>query len=107
MKEKIHPKYGKATVECSCGNKFETGSTISKIHVEICSACHPFFTGKKKLVDEAGRVERFAKMLKKTEEMKKDQKGKAKKKKVIAKVKKTAGKKKAINKQKSKTRVKK
>ena len=59
MKPDIHPKYQKATVHCACGNSFETRSTVSDIHVEICSTCHPFFTGKQKLVDTAGRVERF------------------------------------------------
>jgi large subunit ribosomal protein L31 len=59
MKQGIHPDYGTATVRCSCGNTFTTRSTKSEIHVEICSACHPFFTGKQKLVDTGGRVERF------------------------------------------------
>ncbi|MBW1928648.1 MAG: 50S ribosomal protein L31 [Deltaproteobacteria bacterium] len=59
MKEGIHPPYYKAKVKCACGNEFETGSTIKEIKVEICSKCHPFFTGKQKLVDSAGRVERF------------------------------------------------
>lgn len=59
MKEGIHPKYDKATVSCACGHVFETRSTVPVIHVEICSNCHPFFTGKQKLVDTAGRVERF------------------------------------------------
>jgi large subunit ribosomal protein L31 len=59
MKQGIHPEYGTATVHCACGNRFETRSTQPDIHVEICSACHPFFTGKQKLVDTAGRVERF------------------------------------------------
>jgi large subunit ribosomal protein L31 len=59
MKEGIHPKYHKVTVTCACGNKFETGSTKSEIRLELCSACHPFFTGKQKLVDTAGRIERF------------------------------------------------
>ena len=61
MKEKIHPKYEKATVKCACGNTFETRSTKKEINVEICSACHGFFTGKQKLVDSAGRVEKFQK----------------------------------------------
>ena len=56
-KEKIHPNYAVVRVMCACGNNFETRST--DIHVEICSACHPFFTGKQRLVDTAGRVERF------------------------------------------------
>jgi large subunit ribosomal protein L31 len=59
MKEGIHPQYKKAIVTCVCGNKFETRSTHGDLHVEICSNCHPFFTGKQKLVDSAGRVERF------------------------------------------------
>lgn len=61
MKEGIHPTYKKATVYCVCGNKFETRSTGGDIHVEICSNCHPYFTGKQKLLDSAGRVERFNK----------------------------------------------
>ena len=59
MKEKIHPKYYKTTVSCACGNSFETRSTVKEMKVEICSSCHPFFTGKQKLVDTAGRVERY------------------------------------------------
>lgn len=59
MKPDIHPTYQKSVVHCACGNSFETRSTVPDIHVEICSTCHPFFTGKQKLVDTAGRVERF------------------------------------------------
>ena len=59
MKKGIHPEYYNAKVRCACGNEFEIGSTVKEINVEICSACHPFFTGKQKLVDSAGRVERF------------------------------------------------
>jgi large subunit ribosomal protein L31 len=59
MKQGIHPEYVTATVRCSCGNTFTTRSTKPEIHVEICSACHPFYTGKQKLVDTGGRVERF------------------------------------------------
>ena len=59
MKEGIHPKYEKSVIACACGNVVETRSTIPSIHVEICSACHPFFTGKQKLLDTAGRIERF------------------------------------------------
>ena len=59
MKKDIHPKYGKTLVHCACGNEFETGSTLKNINVEICSKCHPFFTGKQKLMDTTGRVERF------------------------------------------------
>ncbi|HIJ19758.1 MAG TPA: 50S ribosomal protein L31 [Deltaproteobacteria bacterium] len=61
MKEGIHPEYHRTTVKCACGNEFETGSTIKEINIEICSNCHPFYTGKQKLVDSAGRVERFRK----------------------------------------------
>ena len=61
MKDGIHPRYDKATIVCACGNTIETRSTVPTIHVEICSACHPFFTGKYKLVDTEGRVERFRK----------------------------------------------
>jgi large subunit ribosomal protein L31 len=61
MKEGIHPKYHKVLVTCACGNEFETRSTKSEIRLELCSACHPFFTGKQKLVDTAGRIERFQK----------------------------------------------
>ena len=59
MKSDIHPRYGPATVTCSCGNTFTVGSTKSELHVELCNECHPFFTGKQKLVDTGGRVERF------------------------------------------------
>lgn len=59
MKEGIHPKYGEATVRCACGETFTTGSVKEEIKVEICSKCHPFFTGKQKFVDTGGRVERF------------------------------------------------
>jgi large subunit ribosomal protein L31 len=60
MKEKIHPKYyPDAQVTCSCGNVFTTGSTRKTLKVELCSACHPFYTGSKRMVDTAGRVERF------------------------------------------------
>lgn len=60
MKSGIHPKYTDITVTCACGNRFETKSTLGKeLHVEICSACHPFYTGKQKIVDTAGRVGKF------------------------------------------------
>jgi large subunit ribosomal protein L31 len=60
MKASIHPKYGEIKVTCSCGNTFTTRSTLGKdLHVEVCSACHPFYTGKQKIVDTAGRVEKF------------------------------------------------
>jgi large subunit ribosomal protein L31 len=59
VKPGIHPTYQTVSVQCACGNTFETRSTLPLIHVEICAKCHPFFTGKQKLVDTAGRVERF------------------------------------------------
>lgn len=61
MKDKIHPQYKEATISCVCGEVVHTRSTKETIHVDICSKCHPFFTGKQKLVDSAGRVEKFAK----------------------------------------------
>ena len=61
MKKDIHPKYGKATVRCACGETFTTGSTRGELSVEICSKCHPFYTGRQKLVDSGGRVDRFKK----------------------------------------------
>jgi large subunit ribosomal protein L31 len=61
MKKGIHPVYELTTITCACGNVIETRSTVKNIQVEICSACHPFFTGKQKLVDTAGRIERFNK----------------------------------------------
>ena len=67
MKAAIHPTYQRAVVICACGNTFETRSTQSEIKVEICAHCHPFFTGKQKLVDTAGRVERFKKRYSKQE----------------------------------------
>lgn len=59
MKEGIHPEYKTATIACACGSVVETRSTVGNIHVEICSNCHPFFTGKQKLLDSAGRIEKF------------------------------------------------
>jgi large subunit ribosomal protein L31 len=59
MKKDIHPPYMETVVKCSCGNTFTTRSTQPELHVEICSQCHPFYTGKQKLVDSGGRVERF------------------------------------------------
>ena len=61
MKKGIHPKYELTKIKCVCGNEFETKSTLANFEVEICSNCHPFYTGKQKLVDTAGRVERFNK----------------------------------------------
>ncbi len=59
MKPKIHPEYFETTIKCACGNVIETRSTAKNIKVEICSNCHPFFTGRQKLVDTAGRIDRF------------------------------------------------
>ena len=59
MKAKIHPEYVEATVHCACGNTFQTRATKPMLRVEVCSACHPFFTGEQRIVDTAGRVERF------------------------------------------------
>ena len=61
MKADIHPQYEETTIKCACGHTFTVGSTKKEISVEICSQCHPFFTGKQKLVDTAGRIERFRK----------------------------------------------
>ena len=61
MKEKIHPAYNETSITCACGNVIETRSTAKDLKVEICSACHPFYTGKQKLVDSAGRIDRFNK----------------------------------------------
>ncbi len=61
MKTDIHPNYEQTSIKCACGNTIEVGSTKKDISVEICSQCHPFFTGKQKLVDTAGRIERFRK----------------------------------------------
>ncbi len=64
MKKDIHPKYEKATVSCVCGNSFENRTTVGDIKVEICSKCHPFYTGKSRILDTAGRVDRFMKKYK-------------------------------------------
>ena len=71
MKKGIHPEYKDVTVKCGCGNTFQTRSTKPELHVEICSACHPFYTGKQKLVDTGGRVERFQRKLEKAAASKK------------------------------------
>lgn len=63
MKEGIHPQYGKCIVKCACGETFETRSTVDQINVDICSKCHPFFTGKQKLNDVGGRVDKFKKRM--------------------------------------------
>jgi len=72
MKKDIHPDYHKIKAQCACGNEIELGSVNSEMSVEICSACHPFFTGKQKLIDSAGRVEKF--MKKYADHMKKNSK---------------------------------
>ncbi|MEE8299993.1 MAG: 50S ribosomal protein L31 [Desulfatiglandales bacterium] len=66
MKKDIHPPFQKAIVHCACGNEFETFSTLKEIKVEICSQCHPLFTGQQKIVDSGGRVERFRRKFQKT-----------------------------------------
>ena len=66
MRDGIHPEYHEVMVVCACGNTFQTRSTKKDLRVEICSSCHPFFTGKQKLVDSAGRVERFQKRYQKS-----------------------------------------
>lgn len=77
MKKDIHPKYYKnAKVHCACGNTFKVGSAKEYIEVEICSKCHPFYTGKEKIVDTMGRVEKFKKRLAKKEELKEETKKK-------------------------------
>lgn len=68
MKQGIHPDYKLATVHCACGNTFQTRSTQEDIHLDVCSVCHPYFTGKQRLMDTAGRVERFRRKWAKTEE---------------------------------------
>jgi large subunit ribosomal protein L31 len=65
MKSDIHPDYKLATVKCSCGNTFETRATVERISVELCNQCHPFYTGKQKLVDTGGRVDRFKRRMEK------------------------------------------
>lgn len=77
MKKDIHPKYyPKAEVTCSCGAKFIVGSTVEKMEIEICSHCHPFYTGQEKIVDTAGRVQKFKTRLEKAEKIKQTQKPK-------------------------------
>lgn len=63
MKAQIHPKYFEANVACSCGNTFTVGSTVERIHVELCNKCHPFYTGQQKFVDTASRIEKFQKKM--------------------------------------------
>ena len=74
MKNDIHPNYRETTVRCACGSEFLTGATKDNIRVEICSKCHPFFTGKQKLMDTAGRVERFRRKYAHMEQYKADDK---------------------------------
>jgi large subunit ribosomal protein L31 len=68
MKPKIHPKYGEATVTCGCGAQFKTSSTRPILKIDICSQCHPFFTGEQRIVDTAGRVDKFMRRLRKQQE---------------------------------------
>jgi len=76
MKKEIHPQYfTNAVITCACGNAFTTGSTMQEIHVDVCSACHPFYTGKQKLVDTAGRIERFRLRVEKKDDAAKVRKG--------------------------------
>jgi len=75
MKTGIHPEYVECQVHCSCGNEFTTRSTVPSLRVELCSECHPFFTGKQKLVDTGGRVDRFNRRLAKAAPAKKGAKG--------------------------------
>ncbi len=67
MKDKIHPDYVESNIHCACGNSWQTRSTRPDVHVEICSNCHPFFTGQQRIIDTAGRVERFNKRREKSE----------------------------------------
>ena len=84
MKEKIHPKYyPKAKITCACGNMIEVGSTVDEMRVEICSACHPLYTGKAKVIDTAGRIDKFKQRMAKAKEIQ----AKAKEKKVKPKIK--------------------
>ncbi|MCK9177194.1 MAG: 50S ribosomal protein L31 [Clostridiales bacterium] len=63
MKDGIHPKYGKSVVRCACGETFETGAVVEQMNVDICSKCHPFYTGRQKLIDTGGRVDKFRKRM--------------------------------------------
>ncbi len=76
MKKDIHPEYSQTSIQCACGNVLEVGSTKNNIRVEICSQCHPFFTGKQKLIDTAGRIERFRKKYEKYNQKKNAKEGK-------------------------------
>ncbi len=80
MKKDIHPKYyPQAKIKCACGKVFTVGSTVETAEVEICSACHPLYTGKQKLIDTAGRLERYEEMVKKSTAIKENRKTKSKK----------------------------
>ncbi len=72
MKKDLHPNYGSATIKCACGNEVKTASTVAEMNVEICSVCHPFYTGQKKIVDSAGRVDRFTKRFAQSQSIKED-----------------------------------
>ena len=86
MKNDIHPEYStKVKVTCACGNSFTTGSTAKEIKIELCSKCHPFYTGKQKLVDTAGRVDKFKEKLAKQEVASKTRRGKKEKRAELAK----------------------
>jgi len=74
LKKEIHPKYFETTITCACGNVIHTRATVKDIRVEICSACHPFFTGKQKFVDTAGRVEKFRRKYEKIKKQKEENK---------------------------------
>lgn len=90
MKKDIHPKYQECTVKCVCGSVFVTKSTLKEINIEVCGACHPVYTGKQKIVDSTGRVDRFQKMLEKkqdnvvSKQVKRERKTQAKKAKHLA-----------------------
>ena len=71
MKQGIHPKYVDCTVTCGCGSTFQTRATVNELRIEVCSVCHPFYTGKQRFVDAAGRVDKFIKKYAKTEAAKK------------------------------------
>jgi large subunit ribosomal protein L31 len=81
LKKGIHPEYKACKIICACGNTFETRSTVGDIHVEICSNCHPFFTGKQKLIDTAGRVEKYMRKYKISEKKSESEKEEKKEKK--------------------------
>jgi len=84
LKKGLHPEYVKCEVSCACGNSFVTRSTVPKLRLDICSACHPFYTGKQKLVDTAGRVEQFMRKYEKSQKMQEKAVEKAAKKKAAS-----------------------